>query len=200
MKLSAIVQQVLTTPTPAALWELYGQLLAAGADASLIHTVETFHHYLCDLQSKATARQYSELASLLDIGAVGGVALGNLIGGEAHDLFQRFLLGAASESLMVLASRQYIKGWGAELHSVHCQAAWFLAGELWDLSAEMQPDLPAGERWSNVQKLLAPARDPDTPNEAKAVLLGRLFQIFLLSQLTPHLPIPNPQSPIPNAL
>jgi len=187
MNLLPITQQILVAPTPAALWELYGQLLAAGAEPPLLNIVKTFHHYLCNLQSKATARQYSQLASLLDIGAVGGVAVENLISGGAHNLFQRFLLGMFSESLMVMASRQYVKGWGSELHSMHCQAAWFLAGALWNLSAELQPDLPADERWAKIQKLIAPARDRDTPNESRAVLLGRLFQLLLLSQLGPHL-------------
>ena len=187
MNLLVLIRQIATAPSPAVLWELYGHLLAAGADPALLKMVETFHHYLCDLQSKATARQYAELASLLDIGAVGGVAIENLIGGGKEHLFQRFLLGTVSESLMVAASRQYVKGWQSELHSTHCQAAWFLAGELWRLSGEMQPDLPAEQRWESIKGLLNPARDAQTPNGAKAVLLGWLFQILLLSRLLPTL-------------
>jgi hypothetical protein len=187
MDLLSLIRQIATAPSPAVLWELYGQLLAAGADPALLDTVETFHHYLCDLQSKATARQYAELASMLDIGAVGGVAIENLVGGGKDHLFQRFLLGTVSESLMVAASRQYVKGWQSELHSTHCQAAWFLAGELWRLSNEMQPGLPAGKRWESIRGLLDPARDVQTPNGAKAVLLGWLFQIILLSRLLPLL-------------
>ena len=118
---------------------------------------------------------------------MGGVAIENLIGGGKEHLFQRFLLGTVSESLMVAASRQYVKGWQSELHSTHCQAAWFLAGELWRLSGEMQPDLPAEQRWESIKGLLNPARDAQTPNGAKAVLLGWLFQILLLSRLLPTL-------------
>jgi hypothetical protein len=192
MELQSLVQQILTAPTPAVLWELYGRLLAADADPPLLQMVEVFHHYLHDLQSKAEAQQFSELASLLDIGAVGGVAVQNLVGGEAHgegadDLIKRFLLGTVSESLMVIASRQYVKGWQSELHSVHSQATWYLARELWSLSAEMQEDLPAEERWAHIDRLLAPARDPESPNEMKAVFLGRLFQILLLRRLAPLL-------------
>jgi hypothetical protein len=192
MELRPVIQQILTAPTPAALWELYGRLLAVGADPSLIDLVGVFYHYLHDLKSKADARQYSELASLLDIGAVGGVAVQNLIGGHgagdgADDLMKRFLMGTVSESLMVLASRQYVRGWQSELHSVHSQATWFLARELWQISADMQPGLPAGERWAHIDRLLAPARDPDTRNEVKAVFLGWLFQIVLLRKLAPLL-------------
>ncbi len=192
MRLFPVIQQILTAPTPAALWDLYGRLLATGADPALIELVGAFHHYLHDLKSKADARQYSELASLLDIGAVGGVAVQNLIGGHgagdgADDLMKRFLMGTVSESLMVLASRQYIKGWQSELYSVHSQATWFLARELWQVSAEMQPDLPAEERWAYIDRLLAPARDSETRNEVKAVFLGWLFQMVLLRRLAPLL-------------
>jgi len=189
MELQTIAQKVLTQPTPADLWELYGLLLRVGApvDGPLVRIVEAAHHYLCDLQSKATARQYSELASMLDIGAVGGVALENLIGGGREHLLNRFLLGTFSESLMVMASRQYVRGWSAELRSVHCQAAWFLAGHWFSLSQQLQPELADDERWAHIDQLLAPARSDETPNEVKAVLLGRLFQLLLLAHLLPLL-------------
>ncbi len=194
MELRPLVGEIATAPTPSALWELYGRLLAAGAESSLIGLVGAFHDYLHDLKSKADARQYSELASMLDIGAVGGVAIQNLIGSEtggdagaASDLVRRFLMGTVSESLMVLASRQYIKGWQSELHLVHSRAAWTLAGELWQISIDMQPDLPAEERWDHITQLLAPARDGNMRNEVKAVFLGWLFQIVLLRRLAPLL-------------
>lgn len=189
MDLLSITKKMLTQPTPDDLWALYGHLLNIGtpAGAPVLEVVEAAHHYLCDLQSKANARQYSELASMLDIGAVGGVALENLIGGGREHLLNRFLLGTVSESLMVLASRQYVKGWSAELRSVHCQAAWFLAGQLFSLSQGLQPDLADDQRWQHINQLLAPARSDETPNEVRAVLLGRLFQLLLLAHLLPLL-------------
>ena len=189
MDIKPLLEQILTAPTPDALWELYGHLLAAGtaADAPVLQVVERFHTYLCDLQSKATARQFSELASVLDISAVGGVALENLVGEDAHKLWKRLLIGATSESLMVLASRQYIKGWQAELHSVHRQAAWFLADRLWRWSAAMQPEMPAEERWAAIDRLFAPVHDPGTPDAVRVILLGHAFQLVLLSYFLPAL-------------
>lgn len=190
MDLQTAVKEILTAPSPEALWELYGYLLAADADAPLLETVAFFHHYLCDLQSKATARQYSEFASLLDIGAVGGVAVQNLVGAFAtretdggRELLEKILLGTGSESLMVAASRQYVKAWQAELHSVHCQAAWFLSGALWRLGADSDVAAEPGERWARIQALFGPVRDPDVPNPDKALLLARVFQLILVSQL-----------------
>lgn len=189
MDLKAIASKVLTRPNPDNVWDLYGCLLSIGlADADApVRILETFHHYLCDLQSRATAQQFSELASRLDISAVGGVAIENLLGGKSGDLLKKFFLGAISESLMVLASRQYIKGWQTELHSTHCQAAWFLSKELWRISAAMQPELAPEQRWEEILKLFKPVRDPETPNSVKASLLGYLFQFLLIVEVRPLL-------------
>jgi hypothetical protein len=189
MDMISALKQILTAPNPTALWELYGCLLARGTpdDSPVVETVHAFHQYLCELRGKATARQFSELASLFDIGAVGSVALENLVGQDSHQLMQRFFIGAAAESLMVVASRQYIKGWQAELHSVHCQAAWFVAAAFWRWSARLQPGLTTEERWQTINQLLAPVHNPDTPNDAKAILLAHLFQILLIGHLAPLL-------------
>jgi hypothetical protein len=56
----------------------------------------------------------------------------------------------------------------------------------------MQPDLPSEERWQAIQSLLAPASEPDVPAADKAVLLGRVFQILLLTHLARLLPAAEP--------
>jgi hypothetical protein len=88
---------------------------------------------------------------------------------------------------MVAASRQYVKGWSAETGLVHSRAAWILTEALWRTSVQMQPDLPAAERWRAIQSLLAPAYADDVPAPDKALLLGRIFQILLLTHLFPLL-------------
>ncbi len=181
------LRAVLTGPTPEALVALQGALLLSGRQGEGVdHALEIaghFHGYLCELQSKITARDYSELASRLDIGAVGTVALENIVATEKEQFWQRLLLGGLGETLMVAASRQYIKAWEAETGVVHSRAAWYLAGALWRTSAEMQPDLPAERRWKAIESLLAPAYDRDVPASQKAVLLGHLFQMLLLTHL-----------------
>jgi hypothetical protein len=89
---------------------------------------------------------------------------------------------------MILASRQYIKAWEAETGPVHSGATWYLTEAAWNTSCEMQPDLPSEQRWRAVQALLAPAHDPDVPAPEKALLLGRVFQILLLTHLARLLP------------
>jgi hypothetical protein len=181
------IQPVLTQPTPADLVTLQGALLASGQRDepfdSALEIAGQFHAYLCDLQSKVTAREYSELASRLDIGAVGAVALESIITSDKESLWQGLLLGALGEGLMVAASRQYVKAWEVETAQVHTCAAWHLTEALWRTSGEMQPDLRPEERWEAIQSLLAPAYDDEVAGEAKALLLGRVFQILLLTHL-----------------
>jgi hypothetical protein len=182
------IQPILSLPTPEALIALHGALLARGGEdenrREALEIAGHFYHYLSDLQSKLTSRSFSELASMLDIGAVGAVALENLIDSEPEKLWKRLILGGFAEGLMVAASRQYVKGWAVETGLVHSQASWYLTEALWRLSSEMQPDLQPEKRWQAIQKLLAPTRDPDFPAPEKAVLLGRIFQILLLVYLT----------------
>jgi hypothetical protein len=147
-----------------------------------------FHAYLCELESKLSARDYSDLASRLDIGAVGVVALESVIASEKEKFWQRLLLGGIGESLMVVASRQYVRAWEIETGLVHKCAAWYLAEALWRTSSEMQPELPPDQRWQAIQSLLAPVHDADVPASAKAVLLGRVFQMLLLTYVARLLP------------
>lgn len=187
------LQPILSQPTPDALVVLQGALLThEEQDKAVDRALEIagrFHAYLSELQSKITARDYSELASRLDIGAVGAVALENIISAEPGSFWQRLVLGGVAEGLMVAASRQYIKGWEAETGLVHSQAAWYLGEALWRTSAEMQPDVAADQRWQAIQSLLAPVHSPDVPAPEKAMLLGRIFQVLLLTHLSRLLPI-----------
>jgi hypothetical protein len=189
--LDEALRGVLAAPTLEAFVDLQGALLAMEGRVRTVSRAlaltNRFHEYLCELRSKITARDYSELASRLDIGAVGAVALENVLAGEKEKFWQSFLLGAVGEGLMVAASRQYIKAWQIETDLVHACAAWDLTEVLWSTSREMQPDLPAEQRWQAIRGLLAPASDPEVPGPDKALLLGRIFQLLLIAHLAPLL-------------
>jgi hypothetical protein len=189
MSFQDLLARLLTKPTPADLLALQTRLLAAEADPArtdaarrALDVAREFHAYLGELEAKFSAREYSELASMFDIGAVGVVALENLTeAGEA--LLERMLLGGLGEILMVLASRQYVKAWSREMRPIHMQAAWFLRGELWQLSVTGRPDMSTEERAALVDELLAPALDEDAADEVHVALLGRLFQVLLVIHL-----------------
>jgi hypothetical protein len=147
-----LLGRLLAEPSPADLLALQTRLLVAEADPErrvaarcALAVAHEFHVYLSELEAKISARQYSELASLLDIGAVGTVALENLIE-TGETLKQRMLLGGLSEALMVAASRQYVKAWGREIQPILMKAVWFLRAELWRLSVTGRPDMRAEER------------------------------------------------------
>ncbi len=194
MSFQDLLGRLLVEPSPSDLLALQTCLLVAEADPAradaarqALEVSREFHSYLSELEAKFGARQYSELASLLDIGAVGAVALENLTeAGES--LKQRILLGGLSEVLMVLASRQYVRAWGREMKPIHMRAVWFLRAELWRLSVAGRPDIGAEERVVLVDGLLAPALESEATDEVCLALLGRLFQILLIIHLAQVLP------------
>lgn len=185
--LSAALNQALHSPQPADLVALQEALLlqetTASADQATVErgleVAGEFYAYLSQVQSALTARQFSELASWLDIGAVGAVAFEHIVtthGGSLAEL----ATAALSETLMVLASRQYVKAWDVESRVVHDHAAWYLRQALWRLSQERQAQLSPEARLAALRQILAPVADPAVPAAGKLLLLGRLFQVLLL--------------------
>jgi hypothetical protein len=177
---------VLRGPTPAALWRLRAELLEAGIppEAPVWRVMDEFRHYLDQLATSTSSRDYSDLASRLDISAVGGVVLEHALESEkAEDLALRLFTGLLSEGLMVLATRQHVKAWQGELSAVCRNAAWYLYDELWRWAEARKPDLPPHERRLLLDRLLAPLCSSDGAGSSGPVLAGLLFQVLLLSHL-----------------
>jgi hypothetical protein len=103
---------------------------------------------------------------------------------EGQDLAMRLFTGLLSEGMMVLATRQHVKAWEGELAAVYRGAAWFLYEELWRWAEARKPELPASRRRILLDQLLAPVHSDETGGFAKAILLGLLFQLLLLSYLS----------------
>ena len=184
------MHRVATAPTPEDLAALQGILLAWQGAVNeslepLLNLVGSFHEYLSEVRGKIRGRAFSEMASLLDLAAMGAVAI------EGMDLsagLGKLLLGSLGEGLAVLGSRQYIKGWNTEIGVLHEKAAWVLREALWSFSLANRPGLPALQRLALVESLLAPAlagegrRTPDSQMLA-TLYLACLFQILILAQL-----------------
>jgi hypothetical protein len=183
------LNRIARLPTATDLWKLHGILLACTQekpDAQLaLHIARHFYFYLSELQSKLTARQYNELASRLDIASVGVLALQDILIEHEH-LGKSLLLGGIGESLMVMASRQYVRAWEQELRSVQRDAAWTLYHVLWQLSCRFQPGMRASQRRTLIDATLEPALDDDVSLETRILLLLRLFQVSLLILLAPY--------------
>jgi hypothetical protein len=193
MGLRRAMAGVLTSPSPAGLWELRSELFEAGVPVEdpVWGIVAEFHRFLDEVGTRSSSREYSQLASKLDISAVGGVVVEQLLESEdSAETSLRLLSALLSEGLMVLATRQHVKAWEGELSGVYRGAAWYLYGELWHWAARLKPDLSAAERRRLLDRLLSPALSSETDGAAKAVLLGMLFQMLLLHHLSPHLADP----------
>ena len=78
MKPTSALRQVLTSPTPEALWDLRADLLERGEDPgdAIFEIIDGFHGYLESFTTLTSSRDLNHLASKLDIGAVGGVLVG----------------------------------------------------------------------------------------------------------------------------
>jgi len=176
----------LSSPTPDDLWRLRAELLQAGvpADSRVWSVIDEFRRYLDRLATGTSSRDYSDLASKLDISAVGGVVLEHVLESDkAEDLALRLFTGLISEGLMMLATRQHVKAWQGELAAVCRDAAWYLYDELWRWAEARKPDLAPLERRLLLDRLLAPLCSLETDCFAKSVLAGLLFQTLLLSHL-----------------
>jgi len=192
-QLGELLGRIARQPQSQDLWNLRAALLAYADDGPaerrsliepILELVCEFERYLCELKSKLHARHYNELASRLDMGAVGTLALQDLLA-DGHKSLKSYVLGGLSEGLIILASRQYIKAWDREMCSAHHRAAWFLYEAWWRISRQAQPGLAADKRQALIDDLVGPAMDEDAPPPVRAALLTRLFQIGLLVLLAP---------------
>lgn len=192
------LERVLSAPTTADLRDLRAEMLAeAYPDDSRTWTVvDEFHRYLDRLVTSTTSREYSELASKLDIGAVGGVVMEQLFEHEGpEDLTLRLLTGLLSEGLMVAATRQHVKAWEGELSAVYRDAAWYLYGEMWRWTQQRNPGLSGAERRALLDRLFEPVHSADASGFSKAVLVGLLFQVLLAAYVSEGV---SGASPIPD--
>jgi len=112
MSLSESLALVVSEPSPAGLWRLRGDLLGGGVppDAPILCLIGLFHDYLDRIRTGISSRDYSHLASKLDISAISGVILERLAeAGDSQDMAMGILSGALTEGLMVLATRQHVR-------------------------------------------------------------------------------------------
>ena len=182
---------VLAAPSAEAVWRLRGDLLEAGTPANghLLTLLAAFHDYLDRLATGMSSRDYSQLASKLDISAISGVILERLAEvSDSPKLGLNLVAGAVSEGLMAFATRQHVKAWEGELAAVHRSAAWVLFDELWRWTGERNPELEAPQRRELLDQLLAPALDPKQPGLLRAALICRLFQILISAGVTEACP------------
>lgn len=191
MSLAESLAILVAGPSPDGLWTLRSDLLGAGVDqeAPVFRTIGAFREYLDRLRTGTSSRDYSHLASKLDISAISGVILERLAEcGSSSEMAMGILSGALTEGLMVLATRQHVRAWEGELGAVHRSAAWALFDELWRWTAERNPEIPPDRRRTLIEALMTSVLSSGTADLVKAAVIGRLFQLMIASQVIQEVP------------
>ncbi len=176
----------LTHPTPETLWRLRADLLEAGVQSAepVWRVLAEYQQFLQHIQTGIASRHYSDLASKLDIGSITGVVVDRLCEPkDGRDLARALLSGFLTEGLMVLATRQHVRAWEESLGAVCTGASWFLYEELWRWAQEKNPELDSQERRRMLDSLFVPLCSKSGDGPSKAILIGSLFQLLLLSRV-----------------
>ena len=187
---SATLGRILAAPTPQDLWEIQKDLLALGGEpAERARAVaQAFHSCLRNLDSKTASRSASRWGAVLGTAAVSSVGVQEMLAEQADPL-RRLLASGVSALLEVGASVKTAQAWEVEVGLMYDDMAWYLYGELWDVSRTGRPELPSPERKAQVDLLLDPVLDPQVPDGVKAALLVQLFQAILAARMTPILDV-----------
>ena len=146
--------------------------LALSADAHALNV---------ELRSALTDKQYARFASYLDLGAIGTLALDNLLTAEKITI-PRLLLSGLSELLVFLASREYVKA--ADSRAVAALQSWAspLQDEVWATLGRYRKKATAvelREAQKAIDGFFGTLAVGALPSEARAALLAGTFQILL---------------------
>lgn len=186
--LRATVERILTAPTPADLWHLQADLLALGGEAAqeARDVAGVFYGCLRDLDSKIASRGASRWGAVLETASVTSVGLQEMIA-EQQDPLRRILASGVTAMLEVSAAVKNVQAWEVEASLMYHDLAWYLYGELWQVSLTARPALPVQERRVLLDRLLKPVTDSAVSDAVKSALLVRLFQVVLAARLWPLL-------------
>jgi hypothetical protein len=184
--LKASLDRILAEPTPADLWALQKDLLAMGGEKAerARRVAAAFHDCLRNLDSKTASRSASRWGAALGTAAVSSVGLQEMLA-EQEDPLKRLLASGVAAGLEVGSAVKSAEAWEVEARLMYDEMAWFLYGELWEISRAAKPRMASAERQAQIDLLLDPVLDPAVADNDKATLLVRLFQAALAARLWP---------------
>ena len=188
VRLGSTLQRILTTPTPDDVWHIQKDLLAIGGETAqqARRVAGAFHSCLRSMQSKSASRSASRQGAALGTAAVASVNLQEMFAAQ-KDPLRGLLASGVTAMLEVGAAIKSAQAWEVEASLMYYDQAWYLYGELWDISLATRPELSADERRACTDQLLKPVLDPDVSDATKAALLVRLFQVALAARMWPLL-------------
>lgn len=186
--LGSTLQRIMTSPAPDDVWDLQKDLLALGGETAqeARRVAGEFHGCLRSMQSKKASRSASRQGAVLGSAAVAGVSLQETFAAQ-QDPLRGLLASGLTAMLEVGAAFRSAQAWEVEASLMYYDLAWYLYGELWDVSLATRPELSPDQRRVCTDLLLKPVLDPDVPDATKSALLVRLFQIVLAARIWPLL-------------
>ena len=168
------IRAILSTGKPdRELLEAVGRTLTA---------VGRLHSFANEVKGFVVSKDYSEKASLFDIGSIGILAVENVLTADHVSLF-RLLMSGLSEGLAFLASRQYIYGTAAVLESLYRTHSATLYDDLWTLAVEFRGPLDenaAREVQGGLDTFFAKLSAPGVPVDARVAALYQMYGILVL--------------------
>ncbi len=112
--------------SPEGLWSLSSELNALKATAGLrkdrkstqteeavedaLDVLRDFHEFSVEMRSEIESKDFSQMASIFDLTAIGALAAQDVLPDLDNLSLPKILLGALSEGLIFLGSRQYVAG------------------------------------------------------------------------------------------
>ncbi len=198
MPLADALSRTLSCPTTGNLWQLRAELLESGVPPGgrVWVILGEYQRFLEQVRTSTESRNYSELASKLDIASISGIVVERFLEPQgARELALSIVSGILSEGLMSLATRQHVKAWEAGLASVCAGSAWFLYEEMWHWARRKKPELDAGERRRLLDLLFAPVCSANPGDVSAFHFVGSLFQVLLISEVADEIARPSSARP-----
>lgn len=188
VSLRSALERVLTSPAPEDVWHLQKDLLALGGEAArqARRIAGAFHSFLRNLQSKRASRSASRQGAALGTAAVASVGLQEMLAAQKNPL-EGLLAGSVTAMLEVGSAIKGAQAWEVEASLMYYDLAWYLYGELWDVSLAARPELSIEQRRACTDLLLEPVLAAGVADATKSALLIRLFQVVLAARMLPLL-------------
>ncbi|HEY2295436.1 MAG TPA: hypothetical protein VGM86_32435 [Thermoanaerobaculia bacterium] len=186
--LRPILERILTNPTAEDVWRIQKDLLAIGgeAPAQARAVAGAFHSCLRNMQSKRASRNASRQGAALGTAAIASVGLQETFAAQ-EDPLKGLLASSVTAMLDVGSALKIAQAWEVEASLMYYDIAWYLYGELWDVSLTARPELSPDQRRAATDLLLEPVLDPSVADATKSAVLVRLFQVVLAARMWPLL-------------
>jgi hypothetical protein len=186
--LRSTLQRILSAPTPEDVWLMQKDLLAIGGEAArrARETAGELYSCLRSMQSKQASRNASRQGAALGTAAVATVGLQEMFAAQENPL-EGLLAGSVTAMLEVGSALKSAQAWEVEASHMYDDLAWYLYGELWEVSLAARPELSPEQRRACTDLLLTPVLNPDVADAIRSALLIRLFQVVLTARVWPLL-------------